>query len=243
MTAIGFGPAAVSTTPALETPDVLQTTSLFSQISQTDRLRIVAEAKIIHFQPNQILFHQGEPVKSLALIAKGNVKLLQANASGDEVFMWANSAGDVLGLMAGDRSLMHTCTACVLEAGKAWLWNPDQVDSLFRRYPPLASNLSRILSDRLRELEERFREVATEPVSRRIALALSRVVDGIGVVTEEGVDVRLSREELAQMTGTTLFTVSRVISRWAEQGFVRARRSAVLVTDRKMLQWVALRGD
>lgn len=242
MTARGLGPA-VGTTVALELLQILRTTSLFNNLQESDRLQIVSHARLVAFDPDKVLFLQGEPVNNLALIAKGKVKLLQSSARGDEVLMWASAAGDVLGLMAGNRSAVHTCTARALEGGKAWLWSCSQLENLIKNYPQLAANLAQVLSNRLAELEERFREVATEPVSRRIALALLRLSNRVGAQCEEGVRVRLSREDLARMTGTTLFTVSRVISRWAEQGFIGARRSAVVITDHKMLQWVALRGE
>jgi CRP-like cAMP-binding protein len=80
-------------------------------------------------------------------------------------------------------------------------------------------------------LEERFREVATEKVSRRVVFALVRLLPQVGKRTSGGIEISLSREELAQLTGTTLFTISRLISKWAELGVVEPRREAVLVLD------------
>jgi hypothetical protein len=59
---------------------------------------------------------------------------------------------------------------------------------------------------------------------RRLPLNPMRLSSGRG-------EIKLSREELAQITGTTLFTVSRLLSKWEEQGWVVRRRSAVLVRD------------
>jgi CRP-like cAMP-binding protein len=96
-----------------------------------------------------------------------------------------------------------------------------------------------ILAARLNELEERFREVATEKVAKRIALALLRLLKHIGKTVHGGVEVSLSREELAQMTGTTLFTASRVLSKWGQMGFVLPRRESVLICDRNRLELVS----
>ena len=95
--------------------------------------------------------------------------------------------------------------------------------------PRIRQNLSQVLMSRLHELEERFREVATEKVPRRLALALMRLSKHIGKKVHEGVEVSLSREELAQMTGTTLFTISRILSQWSEGriGEIAARVGAV----------------
>jgi CRP-like cAMP-binding protein len=68
-----------------------------------------------------------------------------------------------------------------------------------------------------------------------LALALLRLLKQVGKESHGGVEVSLSREELAQMTGTTLFTISRILSKWSEQGFVLPRREAVLVRDPQRL--------
>jgi CRP-like cAMP-binding protein len=97
-------------------------------------------------------------------------------------------------------------------------------------------NMNRILAARLQELEERFREVATEAVASRLGLALLRLSKQVGKSTSEGVQISLTREELAQMIGTTLCTVSRVLSRWAQTSYVIPCREAVYLVDPKKLK-------
>ena len=93
----------------------------------------------------------------------------------------------------------------------------------------IRKNLSVITTQAVIELEQRFREVATEKVSVRAASALVRMLTQVGRKTELGYEVSLSREELAQLTGTTLFTISRLVSKWSQLGFVAARREAIEV--------------
>jgi CRP-like cAMP-binding protein len=89
----------------------------------------------------------------------------------------------------------------------------------------------------MRELEDRYRELATEHVPHRLARTLLRVVQPDGRRFEDGLfgDVPLSRRELAQLTGTTLFTVSRLLSEWERAGVVKARRECVVVPDPQAL--------
>jgi CRP-like cAMP-binding protein len=103
-------------------------------------------------------------------------------------------------------------------------------------YPEIRGNISRILAAHLEELEERFREVATETVSKRLAFALLRLLKQIGKPTGRGIEIPLSREELAQMTGATLFTISRVLSGWSEKGFLLSRRESVVIIDPSWLE-------
>jgi CRP-like cAMP-binding protein len=122
-----------------------------------------------------------------------------------------------------------------MEQCRALTWEYTRLQNLLVEYPQIRNNINQILSNRLNELEERFREVATEKVAKRLALALLRLLKQVGKESQGGVEISLSREELAQMTGTTLFTISRILSKWGEEGFVLPHREAVLVRDARRL--------
>jgi len=105
--------------------------------------------------------------------------------------------------------------------------------------PAMHHNLVRTLGEYLDELEARFREVATEKVAARVARQLIRLRNRIGRSVAGAVEVGISREELAQMTGTTLFTVSRVLSAWEARGILRLGREAVAIIDTQSLAFLA----
>jgi len=209
--------------------------ALFTGLSKQECLEIASCAKARTFARDELLFMQGQPVRNLVLIHTGSVKLTQLSPSGNEVLLWMNGSGEAVGVAAEAPTCSHTCSARAMEQCKALTWEYARLQSLMAEYPQIRKNISQILSNRLNELEERFREVATEKVAKRLALALLRLLKQVGKHSHEGVQISLSREELAQMTGTTLFTISRILSKWAEQGFVLPRREAVLVCDPQRL--------
>ena len=96
----------------------------------------------------------------------------------------------------------------------------------------------RSIFGQLRELEERFRELATEPVAPRLARQLIRLQEQVGSAQNGDVEIGLSREGLAQMTGTTECTVSRLLSAWEAHGFVTSRRKCVMISDIRSLRKV-----
>ena len=116
------------------------------------------------------------------------------------------------------------------------IWEAPTFDALVKRFPVLRQNMVHVLGEDLRELQERFREVATERVAPRVARQLLRLLEKMGRTVNGLVEVGLSREELAQMTGTTLFTVSRLLSAWEADGIVRPRREAVAICDEQALR-------
>ena len=212
--------------------------ALFTGLTPRECREIASCAHMRTYARDELLFMQGQPVRSLVLIQSGSVKMTQLSASGNEVILWMNGTGDAMGVHADSPSCSHTCSARAMEQCKALVWEYTRLQMLVAEYPQLRRNISQILAGRLQELEERFREIATEQVAKRLALALSRLRKQVGKKTPEGTEISLSREELAQLTGTTLFTISRILSKWADAGVVTPRREAVLIRDPERLELV-----
>jgi CRP-like cAMP-binding protein len=112
---------------------------------------------------------------------------------------------------------------------------------LMARHAALAMNAVRFVAERLYELQIRYRQLATEKVERRIARALVRLAEQAGRKVEAGVliDLPLTRDDLGQMTGTTLYTVSRVVSQWEQQGILEVGRRRVVIRNPHALMAVA----
>jgi CRP-like cAMP-binding protein len=102
----------------------------------------------------------------------------------------------------------------------------------------LRENVLQSVREHLLELEQRFRELATERVASRVACQLLRLAQKIGRRVSGAVEIGVSREELAQMTGTTLFTVSRLLSSWEVPGTVKPGRESVTICNADALRSV-----
>ena len=92
----------------------------------------------------------------------------------------------------------------------------------------LLRNTERVLSEHLEKLEERFREISTKSVALRLGSELVRSLNHVGHGVNGEVEIRLSREELADLVGATLFTVSRILCQWKRRGIVAGRRREVV---------------
>jgi CRP-like cAMP-binding protein len=205
--------------------------------SETVELAALARTKCIDRRGS--LFEQGQPVRQILLIESGSVKLTQLSHSGSEVILWLHGVGEAVGLTGTISNSLHTCSASAVLATRVMTWDWSALERGFPAAQKIKRNLGRILSERLSELEERFREVATERVSRRVALALLRIARQVGHTGNSGIEVFLSREEIAQLTGTTLFTISRLMSKWSEMEIVIPRREAVLILDLDLLSKIS----
>ncbi len=237
VTTLRIAPQSVTNPTLAERVVLMCASALFAGLTREECLHIAACAKARSFTRDELLFMQGQPVRSLVLLQTGSVKLTQISSAGDEVILWMNGKGDAVGVNSGESACSsHTCSARALETCKALTWEYTKLQSLLAEHPQIRANINGILSNRLEELEERFREIATEKVAKRLAQTLLRLLKSIGKEHQSGIQVSLSREELAQMTGTTLFTISRILSKWGDEGFILPRREAVVVSDPSQLR-------
>ncbi|HLV86930.1 MAG TPA: Crp/Fnr family transcriptional regulator [Candidatus Sulfotelmatobacter sp.] len=208
----------------------------FAEIPLADCISIVASAQDRQHPRRHTLFFEGDPVRQVVLLTTGFAKITQLSANGQEVILRLNGPGDVLGGVGRCIDCEHCSTARTVQPTTALVWETAQFDAVCDRFPRLRRNIAHVLERRLNELEVRFREISTEKVSPRLSSQLVRLMTQVGKPIDGQIEIALSRRELAQLTGTTLFTVSRLLCQWESQGIVSARREAVLVRDVAALQ-------
>ena len=133
----------------------------------------------------------------------------------------------------------YPASAEALEPSQALLWDRRAFDGFIGRHPVLLRNVMRIVAERMRSLEQRCHELSSQRVPQRVAGTLLRLLGQVGRPADGGILIGLSREELGEMTGTTLFSVSRLLGEWEAQRLVKPRREGVIVTDARRLAAVA----
>ena len=208
---------------------------LFSDVSGTECREIVSAAHEKHFVRRQTIFLEGDPIRQVVLLTSGSAKIVQFGQSGTEVILGIKGQGEVVGMVGLRPQDRHCSMAQALVASSALVWEAAAFEMFLERFRHLRRNITYILSQQLRELEERYREISTEKVSVRLSHQLVRLLNQVGRRVNGGLEIRLSREELAQLTGTTLFTVSRLLSDWNQRGIVSTRRESVSVHNTEAL--------
>jgi CRP-like cAMP-binding protein len=204
----------------------------FGRELQPDAIEEITEsATRLRRHRGEPLFRQGAEAHFFYVLEQGRVKLTQLTADGELVLLRLVVPGEAFGGVAALGQRTYPVSAEAAEDCVAWSWNGRTMDRLLRRHPQLAMNFIAFLAERLHDMQARYEELATEQVEQRLARTLLRLVQRTGRRVEGGVlvDVRLSRQELAEMTGTSLFTVSRILNRWQEAGVIQLRRQRILV--------------
>jgi CRP-like cAMP-binding protein len=204
--------------------------SLFSGILSTERDWIVSAARQRRLSRRETIFREGDSIREVTLLLVGCVKLTQVGTSGREVILRIIRTGELVGALQPSSLDKQHSTAQAVEASVVLMWNSAVFDALQGRFQLFRRNVVRGLEDQLRKMDSRFREVSTERVRIRLSSELIRLSNGEGEVSNRN-KIRLSRTELAQLTGTTLSTVSRLFSEWRKVGVVRLDRDGVFVED------------
>lgn len=213
-------------------PQLLAGIPLFHGLD-ADALSAVAEdARLVRAPAGRAFFREGEQARLFYVLHRGRVKFTQISAEGHEVILRVIGRGEPFGGVAAIvENAAYPVTARAIEASEAYSWDGRRITELMRRFPEIAINAARMIADRLHELQRQHRELMTERVERRIARALLRLARHAGRRVRDGVEIDfpLSRQDLAQMTGTTLFTVSRTLSGWEADGLIATGRRRVVV--------------
>jgi CRP-like cAMP-binding protein len=223
------------------TSDLLARVELFSGLPP-EALRDVAEsARVRAEQAGWTLFREGEPATSFFVVQQGTVKLTQLTPEGYQVVLRLIGAGGACGGAAAFGVGAYPVTAEAVTEVSVFEWPGTTILGLMERYPRLAINAARFVAARLHELQVQYRQLATEKVERRVARALIRLVQQAGTRVDTGVliDLPLSRDDIAQMTGTTLYTVSRIVSRWEADGLLEAGRQRIVIRKPHALMAIA----
>lgn len=202
---------------------------LFRGLDQGERAEIVRLARERRVVRHESFYLQGDPAEDVLVLCAGRVKATLTRQDGQETILWLTGPGEAFGALEARDCATYATGAEAIEASHALIWSRAALDTLGDRRPVLLRNTGAILSAHMRALEERYSELVSQRVPERVANTLVRLACEIGRPVDGGRVVGLSREELAQMTGTTLFTVSRLLNEWQDRDLVTTRREAVIV--------------
>ena len=221
--------------------DELASVRLFAALPSETRALIARAGRILVHERGAFLFFEGEPSLDAYFLLEGQVKIVHETVDGQEIILRLIQPGEIFGGSGGWGGANYPATALALDSGRVFALPAAEFTRLMHELPDLSMSMVRELAARLREAEARVHELQVERVERRIARTLLRLAEKAGRKTTEGLLIELpqSRQHLAELTGATLTTVSRVLSEWDRQGLVQAGRERVTITNPHALVMIA----
>lgn len=221
--------------------NALKKSILFQGMSDENLLEVVRAGRLRRVKDEAYFFHQGDPATTLYVLVEGRVKFTQLTAEGHQVIVRVSGPGEMFGAVAALGDAVHPAAGQANGDSAALGWRSEVISGLMEQFPGMALNVVRFLAGRVKEFQDRYRELATERVERRVAHALLRLAAQIGRSVDGGtlIDLTLSRQDIAEMTGTTIFTVSRILSGWESKGVIESGRERVLIKQPATLEAIA----
>lgn len=216
-------------------PAALRRVNVFRDATDEDLKLFVEKGILRSIEEGEFFFFQGDPATYLYVLVSGRAKLLQTNQVGQQVNLRIINEWQMFGALGAIREdATYPATAQALEPSTALAIESSFLKEMMKTRPHLNINLMQLMTGYIMEMQERYRELATERVERRIAMTILRLAGQIGKRTEGkdmAVELPLSRQDVAEASGTTIYTVSRVLSEWERRGLVEAGRERVLITN------------
>ncbi len=215
-------------------PTDLRRVNVFRDASDED-LKLLAENGVLRsIEEGEFFFFQGDPATYFYVLITGTSKIA-SDQPGGATGQFADDSTNgrcLVHLGAVRENATYPATAQALGSSTALAIESNFLKEMMRTRPHLNLNLMQLMTGYIMEMQERYRELATERVERRIALTVLRLASQIGrrVNSEEMVvELPLSRQDMAEASGTTVFTVSRVLADWERRGLVETGRERVVI--------------
>jgi len=222
--------------------EMLRRTTIFRRLSPEDRQRLAAVASTREFGKGDLLFSEGDASDFLYTVVTGRVKVFKSTPRGTDVILELFGPGDPVGAVAAYDARAYPASAVALEPTTCVLIPRQSFFALLESHPTMVRGLLGGLTHRLVELTNRLTELSGGKVEARLARFFVKLADDMGQKRTDGtfIPLVLSRQEIADMIGTTIETSIRIMSRWGKDGVVRTEKDGFVIADRAALESVAL---
>jgi len=223
---------------------LIQALPLFSAMSEAELDEVIAHAKSQRVPKGVAVFREGEIAKSFFVLLHGRLKVIKVTPLGQQVIVRFVNPGEIYGIAKALRREDYPASAIALVDSVTLAWPTEIWDSFMAAHPAFAANVMGMMGQRLQEAHTRLKELSTEEVELRVAHTLLRLVHQSGRKIEDGilVDFPITQQDIAEASGTTLHSVSRVLSAWENAGLVSVERRRIVVRDVRGLAELAERG-
>lgn len=211
---------------------ILANSALLRGIDSLVLQALLLEGKLYTRADESFFFMEEDPAERGYVLLSGKIKLTQLTPDGQQVILGYLSPGRVFGIICIIKQMLYPVSAQAVGECRAFAWQQQALLQAMETSPRLALNAMHIMAGQIREFQNKIRDLATQRVEQRIARMLIRLAQQSGQKIEEGIliDLPLSRQDLAQMTGCTLFTVSRALKEWEKRGLLLAKRQQIVIT-------------
>lgn len=212
-------------------PQILSGADMFGRLDDAALADVLAAGTVRPLPAGRVIFAQGDDGVTCHSLLEGRVKIVQGRPDGNQSVIRFIGPGEMYGTVAALMGKPFPADAVAVVDSVEVYWTVATMRQLMARYPEVAMGSAASAGARLFEMQDRVGEMAGEKVEQRIARTLMRLVQQAGRKTSDGIEIDfpITRQELAEMAGSTLHTVSRTLAAWDDRGITGSARRRIVV--------------
>ncbi|NPA90941.1 MAG: Crp/Fnr family transcriptional regulator [Chloroflexi bacterium] len=213
----------------------------FTVLSQEEWEEIRSSLYVRRYEEGTFLFFEGDPPTALYLILEGHIALVRHSPEGRDIVLDVMRPGNMVGELAVFEGVPYSASGKALDCVQVVAIPRDKFLHLLARYPRMATAVIYDLTRRVRHLSDLVQSLVIERVEQRLARILLRLAKISGEYTDEGwaINLPLTRQDLADMAGTTVETAIRTLSRLRKEGVVDTIHGRIVIRDPERLSEIA----
>jgi CRP/FNR family transcriptional regulator, nitrogen oxide reductase regulator len=219
----------------------LTTMELFLDLPTAALDEVMASARLRHLAKETRIFDQGDPAERAHALIHGSVRIFQSGRDGGQVVIRFIGPGQMFGTVALFTDREYPADAITMTDSLEISWSEAELLDLIGRHPQIAINVIKIIGKRLKEAQERVRELSTQSAERRVAHTVLRLARQAGQSTRNGIAIEfpLRRKDIADISGTTLHTASRILTAWEKAGLLFSDNQRLTIRRPSAIQRIA----
>jgi CRP/FNR family transcriptional regulator len=226
-------PTGSPTPSGSEKADLLQRTPLFSGLNSVELEELAGLSVERPFQPGEFIFFEGDGPDWFYLVQQGRVKVVKQTPAGREFILEVFLPGEMFGAVAVFKNISYPASAQAVDQTTVLGIKREDLLAFLARNPAVALKIINILSERVEKAHDRLRDLATERVEQRVSRTLLMVAGKLGP------SLPFTKQEIADMAGTTTETAIRVMSRLAKGDIIHSSRGKIVIHDENRLRLLA----
>ncbi len=215
----------------------LNNIDLFKNLSKEELKELEPYLVTTSFKKKEAIFAEGDQPEWFYIVSKGKVKITKLSHDGKEIILEVISPTDIFGGVAVLRNFPYPANAVVMEDSEVIKISRKNLMRLVDRFPNLMYCMALQLGDRMKSSYDSLKNIALERVEARIAALLLKLTNKVGIKTNEGIaiNMRLTKQDIADMVGTTVETSIRTFSKFKKQGLLADKDGRIVIKDREGL--------
>ncbi|MBL7699061.1 MAG: response regulator [Chitinophagaceae bacterium] len=187
------------------------------------------------YSRKQTLYAQGNRPRFLYYLVKGKVKTYKSHEDGKEYIIDLHNSGDFIGYTAILKDINYDDSTSILEDAELMLIPKDEFLQMLHKDAGVASKFIHLIAQNVKEKEERLMSLAYSSLRKRVAKALTDIVDKFNL-KEKATPIEISREDLAQYIGTATESLIRTLSDFKAEKLIDIKTGKVVVNNVEKLR-------